>query len=145
MGVDRRLPPSHRQSQRRLKVSPGTCMVATGAQPASADKRETAVKAVRNLIRDARAVDAVVVVVMACLVFSAYLDAYAHVKVPGTVIRDVAAAAQAGLTASCVVATGFLFFLFGRGLRQGQSWNRALRDGYTGSLVASLVFGGAII
>jgi hypothetical protein len=103
------------------------------------------VRSVRSLVANPRAVDAVVVVLMACFVFSAYLDAYAHVKVPGTVIQDVATAAQAGLTASWFVATGFLFFLLGRGLRQGRSWNRALPDGYTGSLVAALVFGAALI
>src|SRR6202171_5320145 len=145
MGVDRRLPPSHRQSQRRLKVSPGTCMVATGAQPASADKRETAVKAVRNVIRDARAVDAVVVVVMTCLVFSAYLDAYAYVHVPSRVLTQEDRLGQAGVAASWFVCTAFLFFLFGRGLRRGRPWNSALPDGYTGSLAASLVFGAALI
>jgi hypothetical protein len=85
------------------------------------------------------------VVFMACLVFSAYLDSYAHVKVPGTVIHDAERAGQAGVTASWFAATGFLFFLFGRGLREGRSWNRALPDGYTGSLAAALVFGAALI
>ena len=101
--------------------------------------------AVRRLFGDPRAVDAVVVVLMACFVFSAYLDAYAHVKVPGTVIQDAAYAGQAGLTASWFVTTGLLFFLFGRGLREGKPWNRALPDGYTGSLAAALVFGAALI
>ena len=99
----------------------------------------------RRLFGDPRAVDAVVVVVMACFVFSAYLDAYATVKVPGTLIQDSARAGQAGLTASWFVGTGFLFFLFGRGLREGRPWNRALPDGYTGSLAAALVFGAALI
>jgi hypothetical protein len=103
------------------------------------------VKPVRGLFADPRAVDAVMVVVMACFVFSAYLDAYATVKVPGTVIQDAAHTGQAGLTASWFVATGFLFFLFGRGLREGRTWNRALPDGYTGSLAAALVFGAALI
>lgn len=120
-------------------------MVATGAQPASADKRETAVKAVRNLIRDARAVDAVVVVVMTCLVFSAYLDAYAYVHVPSRVLTQEDRLGQAGVAASWFVFTAFLFFLFGRGLRLGRPWNSALPDGYTGSLAASLVFGAALI
>jgi hypothetical protein len=104
-----------------------------------------AVKATRNPFDNARAVDAVIVVLMACFVFSAYLDAYAHVKVPGKVLPDYALAGQAGLTASWFVATGLLFFLFGRGLRQGRPWNRALPDGYTGSLAAALVFGAALI
>jgi hypothetical protein len=103
------------------------------------------VSGVRRLFGDPRAVDAVVVVLTACFVFSAYLDAYAHVKLPGTVIADAAYAGQAGLTASWFVTTGFLFFLFGRGLREGKPWNRALPDGYTGSLAAALVFGAALI
>jgi hypothetical protein len=85
------------------------------------------------------------VVLMACFVFSAYLDSYAHVKVPGTVLHDAEHAGQVGVTASWFAATGFLFFLFGRGLREGRSWNRALPDGYTGSLAAALVFGAALI
>ena len=104
-----------------------------------------AVKAARHLLGDPRAVDAVIVVVMACFVFSAYVDAYAHVNARNTVISGVALAGQAGLTASWFVVTGFLFFLFGRGLRQGRPWNRALPDGYTGSLAAALVFGAALI
>src|SRR3984893_11212052 len=92
-----------------------------------------------------RAVDAVVVVVMTCFVFSAYLDAYGTVKIPGKLIAEDVAAGQAALTASWSVFTGVLFFLFGRGLRQGRAWNRALPDGYTGSLAAALVFGAALI
>src|ERR1700737_4885211 len=103
------------------------------------------VNTVRKLLDNSRAVDALVVVVTACFVFSAYLDAYAHVKIPGHVIPQAEAAGLAGLTASWFVFTGFLFFLFGRGLRQGRPWNRALPDGYTGSLVSALVFGAALI
>jgi hypothetical protein len=103
------------------------------------------VKGVRNLFRDPRAVDAVFVVLMVGLVFSAYLDAYAHVKVPGRVLAESAIAGLAGVTAFWFVATGFLFFLFGRGLSQGRAWNQALPDGYTGSLAAALIFGAALI
>jgi hypothetical protein len=103
------------------------------------------VKAVRRLFGDPRAIDALMVVLMACFVFSAYLDSYAHVKVPGTVLHDAEHAGQVGVTASWFAATGFLFFLFGRGLREGRSWNRALPDGYIGSLAAALVFGAALI
>jgi hypothetical protein len=103
------------------------------------------VNTVRRLRGDPRAIDAVMVVLMACFVLSAYLDAYATVKVPGKVIADAARAGQVGLTASWFVGTGFLFFLYGRGLRQGRQWNRALPDGYTGSLAAALVFGAALI
>jgi hypothetical protein len=103
------------------------------------------VRGARRLMDDPRAVGAVVVVVMACFVFSAYLDAYAYVKVPSRIIPDAALDGQVGLTASWFVFTGFLFFLFGRGLSQGKPWNRALPDGYTGSLAAALVFGAALI
>jgi hypothetical protein len=94
---------------------------------------------------DPRAVGAVVAVVMAVFLFSAYLDAYAYVRVPSKVIPDAAFEGQVGLTVSWFVFTGFLFFLFGRGLSQGRPWNRALPDGYTGSLAAALVFGAALI
>jgi hypothetical protein len=82
---------------------------------------------------------------MAGLVFCAYLDSYAHVKVPGTILKPTALASATGLTVSWFLVTGFLFFLFGRGVRQGRQWNRALPDGYTGSLAAALVFGAALI
>ncbi|HEY1420013.1 MAG TPA: hypothetical protein VGG90_04815 [Candidatus Dormibacteraeota bacterium] len=92
-----------------------------------------------------RAFDAAAVVPLTGLVFSAYLDAYAHVKVPGRTIADVATASQASLTGSWFLFIGFLAFMLGRGLSQGRPWNRALPDGYTGSLVAALVFGAALI
>jgi hypothetical protein len=103
------------------------------------------VKAVRNPFRDARAVDAVVVVGMTFLVFSAYLDAYAYVHVPSHVLALEDRLGQAGVAASWFAVTAFLFFLFGRGLRLGKPWNQALPDGYTGSLAAALVFGAALI
>jgi hypothetical protein len=103
------------------------------------------VKAGRNLFQDPRAVDAVVVVVMTCLVFSAYLVAYAYVQVPSTVLTQADRVGQFGVASSWFVVTAFLFFLFGRGLRQGKPWNQALPDGYTGCLAAALVFGAALI
>jgi hypothetical protein len=117
---------------------PGWHIVGRGSEVA-------AVKAFRSVLDSPRAVDAVVVVVTACFVFSAYLDAYGTVKIPGHLIPDYVAAGQAGLTASWFVLTGFLFFLFGRGVRLGRPWNQALPDGYTGSLAAALVFGAALI
>jgi hypothetical protein len=102
-------------------------------------------KAARNLLDSHPAFDAVVVVLMTGIVLSAYIDAYAHVKVPGTVIQDPATAAERALTICWFLVTGFLFFSFGRGLRRGKPWNRALPDGYTGSLAAALVFGAALI
>ena len=104
----------------------------------------------RKLLDQPRAFDAVVAVLMAGIVLSAYIDAYAYVKVPGTVIHDMAGidpakAALAAVTVCWFLVTGFLFYSFGRGLRQGRPWNRALPDGYTGSLAAALVFGAALI
>jgi hypothetical protein len=103
------------------------------------------VKGARNPLDASPAFDAVVVLAMSGLVLSAYVDAYAHVKVPGTVIRDAAAGAQVAVTACWFVLIGFLFLAFARGLRQSRPWNRALPDGYTGSLAAALVFGAALI
>ncbi len=102
-------------------------------------------KAVRSMLDSPRAFDAVVVLLMTGIVLSAYIDAYAHVMAPGRVIQDPANAAAGALTVCWFLVTGFLFFFFGRGLRQGRPWNRALPDGYTGSLAAALVFGAALI
>src|ERR1700686_1004786 len=134
--------PSHGQSQISLKIGPTQAGGSIFA-PGEGGGRE--VSGVRRLFGDPRAVDVVVVVLMACFVLSAYLDAYGPVKVPGNVIQDAAYAGQAGLPASWFLTTGFLFFLFGRGLREGKPWNRALPDGYTGSLAAALIFGAALI
>jgi hypothetical protein len=102
-------------------------------------------KTARNLLDNPRAFDGVVALLTAGIVLSAYLDAYAHVKIPGQVIQDWATTAQAAVTICWFLLAGFLFFSFGRGLRQGRPWNRALPDGYTGSLAAALVFGAAQI
>jgi hypothetical protein len=103
------------------------------------------VKTVRSLLDSPRAFDGVVVVLMAGIVLSAYIDSYAHVKIANTVIQDRADEAAGALTVCWFLVTGFLFLSFGRGLRQGRPWNRALPDGYTGSLAAALVFGAALI
>jgi hypothetical protein len=102
-------------------------------------------KTARSLLDNARAFDVLVALLTAGIVLSAYIDAYAHVKVPGHVVQDWATTAQAAVTICWFLLTGFLFFSFGRGLRQGKPWNRALPDGYTGSLAAALVFGAALI
>lgn len=102
-------------------------------------------KRARNPLDSSRAFDVVVVLTMSGLVLSAYVDAYAHVRVPGTVIWNAANGALVVLTASWFALTGFLFLAFARGLTQGRQWNRSLPDGYTGSLGAALVFGAALI
>jgi hypothetical protein len=103
------------------------------------------VKAGRSLLDNPRAFDAVVALLMTGILLGAYVDSYAHVKVPGTVLRDPAAAAAGAITICWFLLTGFLFLSFWRGLRYGLPWNRALPDGYTGSLAAALVFGAALI
>jgi hypothetical protein len=102
-------------------------------------------KAVRRLLDSPLAFDAVVVILTTGIVLSAYIDAYAHVSVPSTILRDAANVAAGALTVSWFLVTGFLFFAFGRGLTQGRPWNHALPDGHTGSLAAALVFGAALI
>ncbi len=102
-------------------------------------------RALRSLIEHPRTFDAVVALLMTGIVLSAYIDSYAHVKVPGRVLDDPANAALAAVTVCWFLVTGFLFLSFGRGLRKGRPWNRALPDGYTGSLAAALVFGAALI
>jgi hypothetical protein len=102
-------------------------------------------KSARNLLDSPRAFDALVVLLMTGIVLSAYFAAYAAVKVPGTVLQGPASEAADALTICWFLVTGFLFFSFGRGLRQGRPWNRALPDGYVGSLAAALVFGAALI
>jgi hypothetical protein len=103
------------------------------------------VNALRSRLDTPRVFDAVVLLLMTGIVLSAYIDAYAHVKVPGQVIQYPATVAQGVVTVCWFLFTGFLFFSFGRGLRQGRPWNRALPDGHTGSLTAALVFGAALI
>jgi hypothetical protein len=102
------------------------------------------VKAARSLLDDPRVFDAVVVLLATWFLLSAYVTAWAYVIRP----EGAPSAATAGLvavSASWFVLTGFLFFAFARGLRRGLQWNRALPDGYVGTLAASLVFGAAWI
>ena len=110
----------------------------------------SSMKAARKLLYNPRAFDAVVALLMTGIVLSAYIDAYAYVKVPGRVIHNIAGvdpakAALAAVTVCWFLLTGFLFYAFAQGLRHGRPWNRALPDGYTGSLAAALVFGAALI
>ena len=101
-------------------------------------------KAVRSLLDDPRVFDAVVVLLATWFLLSAYVVAWAYVITPQGVL-DVAAAGLLAVSASWFVLTGFLFFAFGRGLGRGRPWNRALPDGYVGTLAAALVFGAAWI
>jgi hypothetical protein len=102
------------------------------------------VKAVRSLLDDPRVFDAVVVLLATWFLLSAYVVAWAYVIRP-QVVPDVASAGLIAVSASWFGLTGFLFFAFGRGLGAGRPWNRALPDGYVGTLAAALVFGAAWI
>ena len=101
-------------------------------------------KAARSLLDDPRVFDAVVVLLATWFLLSAYVTAWAYVIRPQGV-PDAAAAGLVAVSASWFALTGFLFFAFGRGLGRGKPWNRALPDGYVGTLAASLVFGAAWI
>ena len=103
------------------------------------------VKAVRSLLDDPRVFDAVVVLLATWFLLSAYVVAWAYVIRPQGVVPETASAGLVAVSASWFALTGFLFFAFGRGLRRGRPWNRALPDGYVGTLVAALVFGAAWI
>jgi hypothetical protein len=103
------------------------------------------VKAVRSLLDDPRVFDAVVVLLATWFLLSAYVVAWAYVIRPQGVVPETASAGLVAVSASWFALTGFLFFAFGRGLRRGRPWNRALPDGYVGTLAAALVFGAAWI
>ncbi|MDQ6879683.1 MAG: hypothetical protein M3082_18680 [Candidatus Dormibacteraeota bacterium] len=101
-------------------------------------------KAVRSLLDDPRVFDAVVVLLATWFLLSAYVVAWAYVIRPQGALQ-VASAGLVAVSASWFALTGFLFFAFGRGLGHGLPWNRALPDGYIGTLTAALVFGAAWI
>jgi hypothetical protein len=88
--------------------------------------------------------DAVVVLLATWFLLSAYVVAWAYVVKP-QLVPDVATAGLVAVSASWFALTGLLFFAFGRGLGRGRPWNRALPDGYVGTLAAALVFGAAWI
>jgi hypothetical protein len=102
------------------------------------------VKAVRSLLDDPRVFDAVVVLLATWFLLSAYVTAWAYVIRPQSV-PDATSAGLVAVSASWFALTGFLFYAFGRGLGRARPWNRALPDGYVGTLAASLVFGAAWI
>ena len=100
---------------------------------------------VRGLLVRPRIFDGVNAVLGTGLVLSAYVVAYAYVKVAGQVLDGPKVAGLTGVFVSWSLLTLFLFAAFAIGLGSGRAWNRALPDGYTGSLAAALVFGAAWI
>jgi hypothetical protein len=102
------------------------------------------VKGVRSLLDDPRVFDAVVVLLATWFLLSAYVIAWAYVIKP-QVVPEAASAGLIAVSASWFALTGWLFLAFARGLGRGRPWNRALPDGYIGTLVAVLVFGAAWI
>jgi hypothetical protein len=99
----------------------------------------------RRWVEDPRVVDAVVVVLSTWFVLGAYVVAYAYVHEAGHVIDWARSAGSTMVTAAWALLTLFLFAGFASGLRAGRAWNRALPDGQTGTLSATLVFGAAWI
>ncbi len=98
----------------------------------------------RSLLDDPRVFDAVIVLLATWFLLSAYVVAWAYVIAPSGV-QSAASAGLVAVSASWFALTGFLFLAFGRGLASGKPWNRALPDGYVGTLAACLVFGAAWI
>jgi len=96
------------------------------------------------LVADPRVFDAVVAALMGALVLGAYITSYAYVIQPNR-IDAVANVGYGIVLAAWLAATDILFAGFGAGLRAGKPWDRALPDGYIGSLGAALIFGAAWI
>ena len=99
----------------------------------------------RGLVSRAHLFDGVNVVLSAVLVVGAYLVAYAYVSSPARVLDGPKIAGLTAVFGAWSLLTLFLFAAFAAGLGSGRAWNRALPDGYTGSLAAALVFGAAWI
>jgi len=96
-------------------------------------------------VEDPRAVDSIVVVLATWIVLGGYVAAYAYVHDPGRVLLPVAQTGQTIVAAAWSLLALFLFAGLAVGLRSGRAWNQALPDGQTGTLVAALVFGAALI
>jgi len=110
-----------------------------------APDEEAGLKLLRGLFEDAKAIDAVVVVLSTWFVLGAYVTAYAYVHVQGEVLAGPQRAGFTMVTAAWSLLTLYLFACFANGLGQGRPWNRALPDGQTGTFTAALVFGAAWI
>jgi hypothetical protein len=103
------------------------------------------VNAVRRAIDRPRVFDSVVVLLMAALLLGAYLAAYAYVIHPNIVVQPAGYIGQGIVLGAWLVVTGLLFVAYISGLRGGKPWDRALPDGYVGSLAGALIFGAAWI
>ncbi len=103
------------------------------------------VKTTRGFIDNPRVFDPVIVTLVGILILGAYVTAYAYVIQPNTVERPSATLGQATVLAAWLALTTVLFAAFASGLRAGRPWNKALPDGYVGSLAAALIFGAAWI
>jgi hypothetical protein len=99
------------------------------------------VKTDRRLIQNPRVFDQVVVTLGGIMVFGAYVVAYAYVIQAGVVIQPSASVGEGTVLGAWLVLMALLFAEFAWGLRAGRPWDRALPDGYVGSLAAGLVFG----
>ncbi len=98
----------------------------------------------RGFLGDPRAFDLLVAVLMGALVLGAYITAYAYVIEPNR-IEPVSGVGYGIVLGAWLGTTAVLFAAFAAGLRAGKPWDRALPDGYTGSLAAALIFGAAWI
>ena len=128
---------SHKQSRSRLEIGVKRGYGCGG--------EGLAVKVLRRFVEDAKAIDAVVVLLSTWFVLGAYVTAYAYVHVQGEVLQDAQRAGFTTVTAAWALLTLFLFAGFAVGLSHGRAWNRALPDGQTGTFAAALIFGAAWI
>jgi hypothetical protein len=99
------------------------------------------VKTARRLIESPHVFDQVVVTLAGIMVFGAYVIAYAYVFKAGTVLQPTASVGEGTLLGAWLGLMAVFFAEFAWSLRAGRPWDRALPDGYVGSLAAGLVFG----
>ncbi len=99
------------------------------------------VNTARRLIQSPHVFDQVVVTLSGIIVFGAYVTAYAYVSEPLSKIEPSATIGQSTVLAGWLVLVAVLFAEFAYGVRNGRPWDRALPEGYVGSLAAALAFG----
>jgi hypothetical protein len=99
------------------------------------------VKTVRGFFDNPRIFDPVMVAVYGVFMYGAYVTAYAYVIRQNSIEEPEATIGRATALGTWLLSTIVLFTGFGLGVRAGRPWNRALPDGYVGSLGAAVVFG----
>jgi hypothetical protein len=133
------LNPSHRQSKNRLEF--GLNRRRSWAYGCAVNPVQTS----PGFIDRHRVFDWVVIVLSGAFVAGAYITAYAYVITPNVEVQPAGTIGTSTALGAWLATTLVLFAGYLSGLRSGRPWDRALPDGYLGSLVAALVFGAAWI